>query len=176
MEGTHRSLVVHGRLLSGKQTTVELELGGHPTVSDLKTLFAQSEGIPPEHTRLVHAGRVLEDSRTLASYSIASHDLVVMHIILASREDPFYSLARLPSPHDGEVDTATAFTTPATGPIGTLNPHPPHPHLMKAAELKDSAQTEGGPGVATQPLARARAATRTSVARGQKRELGGARC
>jgi hypothetical protein len=116
-------LVVHGRLLSGKQTTVELELGGHPTsalVSDLKTLFGQSEGIPPQHMRLVHAGRVLEDSRTLASYSIASHDLV--HIILASREDPFYPLARLPSPDDGEVDTATAFTTPASGPIGTLNP------------------------------------------------------
>ena len=175
MEGTQRgSLVVHGRLLSGKQTTVQL--GGHPTsalVSDLKTLFGQSEGVPPQHMRLVHAGQVLEDSRTLASYSIASHDLV--HIILASREDPFYPLSRLPSPDDGEVDTATAFTTPATGPIGTLNP-PPTTELMKAAELKDSAQTEGGPGVATQPLARARAATRTSVARGQKRELGGARC
>ncbi|ELR23059.1 ubiquitin domain containing protein [Acanthamoeba castellanii str. Neff] len=117
MEGTQRqSFVVDGRLLSGKQTTVEL--GGHPTsplVSDLKTLFGQSEGIPPEHMRLVHAGRVLEDSRTLASYNIASHDLV--HITLASREDPFYPLAPLPTPDEDVVDTATAFTTPAARPI-----------------------------------------------------------
>lgn len=165
--------MVDGRLLSGKQTTVEL--GGHPTsplVSDLKTLFGQSEGIPPEHMRLVHAGRVLEDSRTLASYNIASHDLV--HIILASREDPFYPLAPLPTPDEDVVDTATAFTTPAARPIGTLNPPPPT-ELMKAAELKDSAHTEGDPGVATQ-LAKARAAARAPVARGKKSGVGGARC
>jgi len=60
------------RTLTGK--TFPVSMRQNDTVGSLKDRIQDKEGIPPNQQRLVHAGKQLEDGRTLASYNVQHGD------------------------------------------------------------------------------------------------------
>ncbi|KAF5491585.1 Ubiquitin-60S ribosomal protein [Colletotrichum siamense] len=68
------SFVVHVKTMTGKITPIETKVSA--TVGELKALYYEWEGVPPEAQRLIFQGSQMEDNRTLASYSVKDNDLI----------------------------------------------------------------------------------------------------
>ncbi|KAF4920423.1 Ubiquitin-60S ribosomal protein L40 [Colletotrichum viniferum] len=71
------SFVFHVKTVTGKITPIETKASA--TVGELKTLYYEWEGAPPEAQRLIFQGSQMEDVRTLASYSVENNDLIHFH-------------------------------------------------------------------------------------------------
>ena len=72
------------KTLTGK--TIRLEQTTSQTIADLKQNIEEKEDIPSDQQRLVFAGRVLEDRRTLNDYNIT--DASTVHMVLRLRGGP----------------------------------------------------------------------------------------
>lgn len=55
------------------------------TISDLKNLIQDKDGIPPDQQRLIYAGKILEDMRMISDYDI--HNNSTVHLVLRLRGD-----------------------------------------------------------------------------------------
>ena len=62
------------RRLTGFTRTFEVE--EHTSVRQLKQMYEDREGIPFGQTRLIFAGRELEDARTMEDYNIQKESTV----------------------------------------------------------------------------------------------------
>jgi hypothetical protein len=73
------------KTLTGKRIPVACRSSS--TIDDIKASVQNSEGIPPDQQRLIHAGMQLEDQRTLMDYNIP--DGAVVHLVLRLRGGMF---------------------------------------------------------------------------------------
>lgn len=66
------------RTLTGKTATIDVE--GTDSIASLKEKLREKEGIPADQQRLVFAGKLLEDDRTISDYNIRKESTV--HLLL----------------------------------------------------------------------------------------------
>ncbi|KAF8135447.1 hypothetical protein EV363DRAFT_1429202 [Boletus edulis] len=123
-----------------QQKVFQIDADGEDTVGKLKEKISEAHGHPVESQKLIYAGRVLLDSKSVASCEIKEKDFLVLMVAKVSMT-PFS-----PKPN---------FTTPATSSSTSASaaPHSPLPATTAPAPVPvtQTVQPTGDSGFLTGP-------------------------
>ncbi|CAF4052340.1 unnamed protein product, partial [Rotaria sp. Silwood1] len=118
------------KTLTGKALTIDVN--AYMTISIVKNLIQDSQGIPPDQQRLLFSGKQLEDNRTLSDYNIPKESTINM--ILSLRGGMYHitsgrqNFCSVPNTAAEAIKNVLAFEFQ----------HMNQPERLSPAELQDS--------------------------------------
>jgi len=84
---TNNPFTLYAKTLSGHKYKLKLKEKSDTTIGSLKRQIQKKEGIPPYQQRLIFAGELLEEDRTLSSYNIKSEGTVNLILKFGKQAD-----------------------------------------------------------------------------------------
>jgi ubiquitin len=111
--------------------TIQLLVNSAMELANVKELIQEKDGIPPDQQRLIFAGKLLEDGRTLADYNVPND--ATMHLVLRLRGGMYHftsgrqDFKSLPSGCANAIRNVLAFKTKGAN----------HTHPLSSTELQE---------------------------------------
>ncbi|TCD70331.1 hypothetical protein EIP91_003960 [Steccherinum ochraceum] len=128
-----------------QQKTFQLDAEGSDTVADLKAKIAEGHGHSVESQKIIYAGKVLPDSKTVESCNIKEKDFLVLMVSKPKAPAASTSAAASSTPATSTPAEPAASSTPAA------QPEPPNAPILAPAQAAPVEPAQAAP--AAQPAA-----------------------